>query len=405
MIDNTFEENCMPENETKKPSLKWYFSIALILVISGIVVSAYLIFSHHRVYTDIDYKSFCAISKALNCDTVSQSKYALFFGVPVAAWGVFGYSFLLVLILFLFDVKNNRVKGFTLLVFSATAFCVASLVFGYISSFLIHAYCLMCIVTYAINFALLYLFWLIRRRFDKDDIIRSVKNDLYLLRNNIKVGFLTFTAFAFIAGSLVSFYPEYWKYTIENDSENVMHGITEDGHPWIGSEKPALTITEFTDYRCFQCRKMSIILRNLISKHPQKIRLIHRHFPMDSKFNPMVKEPMHQGSGMLSLIAIAAAELDLFWEANDYLYNYDFSSGAIYLKKIASDLNIDLNTLKELINKKKHVTSFYMISPMASATRLKAHRHISSKTKFILARFHRKFFSLFLNSSSDIDDN
>ncbi|MBU4035957.1 MAG: hypothetical protein KKA35_05965, partial [Proteobacteria bacterium] len=43
------------------------------------------------MYTDIGYESFCAISKAINCDTVSQSPYSVFLGVPLAIWGVAGY--------------------------------------------------------------------------------------------------------------------------------------------------------------------------------------------------------------------------------------------------------------------------------------------------------------------------
>ncbi|MBU3949567.1 MAG: hypothetical protein KJ826_15285 [Proteobacteria bacterium] len=45
------------------------------------------------MYTDIGYESFCAISKAINCDTVSQSPYSVFLGVPLAIWGVAGYCF------------------------------------------------------------------------------------------------------------------------------------------------------------------------------------------------------------------------------------------------------------------------------------------------------------------------
>ncbi len=63
---------------------------------------------------------------------------------------------------------------------------------------------------------------------------------------------------------------------------------------------------------------------------------------MDQKFNPIVKNPFHPGAGTLSLIAISALEQNYFWEANDYLYNYDMSNNAIYLRKIAKDLNIDL---------------------------------------------------------------
>lgn len=59
----------------------------ILLSLFGLVDSAYLAVSHYRNYMDIGYASFCAISRAINCDTVSQSPYAIFLGVPVASWG------------------------------------------------------------------------------------------------------------------------------------------------------------------------------------------------------------------------------------------------------------------------------------------------------------------------------
>ena len=56
----------------------YYFWPVVGLVIAGLLDSIYLSVSHHRVYTDIGYKSFCAISRAINCDTVSQSRYSIF---------------------------------------------------------------------------------------------------------------------------------------------------------------------------------------------------------------------------------------------------------------------------------------------------------------------------------------
>ena len=67
---------------------------------AGLVDSVYLSISHYRVYTDIGYKSFCAISRTINCDTVSQSPFSIFLDVPVPVWGIIGYTFFLLLVAF-----------------------------------------------------------------------------------------------------------------------------------------------------------------------------------------------------------------------------------------------------------------------------------------------------------------
>ena len=95
---------------------------------------------------------------------------------------------------------------------------------------------------------------------------------------------------------------------------------SEDGHPWIGAENPILTISEFSDYMCFQCKKMHFILRQLVQSYPDRIRMIHRHFPMDHAYNPLVKDPFHSGSGQMALIALYAQTKGQFWKVNDYLF-------------------------------------------------------------------------------------
>ncbi len=73
-----------------------YLWTIILLAIVGLADSIYLAISHYRIYTDIGYRSFCAISKAINCDTVSQSAYSIFWGVPVPVWGIIGYTFFFV---------------------------------------------------------------------------------------------------------------------------------------------------------------------------------------------------------------------------------------------------------------------------------------------------------------------
>ncbi len=73
---------------------------------------------------------------------------------------------------------------------------------------------------------------------------------------------------------------------------------------------------------------------------------------MDHKYNPMVKTRFHDGAGIFALIAISQIKKGDFWKTNDYLFNYDMSNNAIYLTKIAKDLNIGLKDLQAGINKR-----------------------------------------------------
>ncbi|WP_240744178.1 thioredoxin domain-containing protein [Desulfopila sp. IMCC35006] len=162
--------------------------------------------------------------------------------------------------------------------------------------------------------------------------------------------------------STTIFLPEYWKYDNSAQYKSLFHGVTSDGHAWIGAEKPVLTIEEYTDYQCFQCYKMHFVLRKLITQFPDKIRLVHRHYPIDNEVNRYVApQPYHVGSGRLALLSIAAGQQGKFWQMNDLIYSelrnkqtsFDLKSLAEITKTDFKQLIADIQsqqTLKVLEN-------------------------------------------------------
>ena len=322
-----------------------YFWTVAFLAFSGLADSGYLSISHYRVYTDIAYESFCAISRSINCDTVSQSLYSIFIGVPVPVWGIVGYTFYLLFLTFAWSREAQKQKMWSILLFISLAFCIYSVILAYISTFYIHSYCMMCIVSFGINFLLLYYTWLVRKRFGKSGIIKDLMLDIGFLWEKKKKSVPVFLSFLCIVTFLLISFPSYWKFSPPILSERVHSGITDEGYPWIGAETPELEITEFTDYQCFQCKKMHFFLRKLVEKNPDKIRLIHRHFPMDHKYNPIVKEPFHVGSGAMAFFAEYAQTQGKFWEMNDVLFVIAGSTDVINIKKLANRVGLDYRML------------------------------------------------------------
>lgn len=319
-----------------------YFWAVVVLAGLGLADAIYLSISHYRVYTDIGYASFCAISKAINCDTVSQSPHSILWGAPVPVWGVFGYLCVLFVLPFAGSKDAGKKRLWSLLFWVFLGFSLYSLALGLISALYIHSYCLMCIVSYAINFMLLFYAWLIRSRFGKNGLIADLLSDVRFLWHQKKPRIMVLTL-VFGAGFIVMVtkFPAYWRMTPPALSASVPTGVTEEGHPWIGAITPVMEITEFTDYQCFQCKKMHFFLRRLIESHPDRIRLIHRHYPMDHKINPIVKEPFHVGSAAMSLLSIYAQSRGKFWEMNDILFNTDLAEEAINTKMLSKEAGID----------------------------------------------------------------
>jgi len=330
-----------------------YFMTVTIIALAGLIDSIYLAISHYRVYMDMGYKSFCAISKAINCDTVSQSSFSIFLHVPVPVWGIVGYLLFLMALFWVWKQDEGKARFWPTMALIALCFSIYSLILAIISTFYIRSYCIMCIASYAVNLLLLYFPWLIHRRFSNMPIATSLKNDLYLLMENKKKGIVSLSVLVACFAVLITFFPSYWEFTPDAIDRSLPSGITAEGHPWIGSENPEITITEFTDYQCFQCKKLHFYLRELISTYPGKIRLVHRNLPMDHVYNPLVKEPFHVGSGKMALFSLFAAERDAFWEFSDMLYNVDTLEGHFNLRLMAKTAGFEVEQLARAVKDRR----------------------------------------------------
>lgn len=337
-------------NHPIKPLPYWgYYSPSLLLTLIGLGTTLYLSIAHYRVYMDMGYKSFCAISRSINCDTVSQSVHAVLLGMPLAVWGCIGYLVILALMIAALHSTARPRRVWATIQVTIFLFCGFDLYLGWISSYRIKSYCLMCILTYAVNFALLYLAWLIRRRFNPESLFRCLRADMGFFKQHRTRTALIAAAVAGIlcCGSL--FYPPYWQYSLISTESSLPTGLTPEGRPWIGAQAPQLVIEEYSDYLCFQCSKMHAYLRELVSRYPDKLRLVHYHFPMDSAYNPLVKEGFHEGSGKMALLALYAETQDRFWPMNDLLFESGRQRAPVGTRALGKALDLDYKEMSRSV--------------------------------------------------------
>lgn len=329
----------------------FHYVALFLLTLVGIADSIYLSITHYRNHTDITYSSFCALSKAINCDTVSQSSWSLFLGLPISYWGLLGY---LLFLLFLIPARRNteeRLSLFSFLFLFGACSSIIAIILGYVSATKIHAYCIMCLLSYGVSFLLFYLSWRMQYRFNRKPLFESIKIACQCIGS--KKWFITGISTLVLSGTvLFVFLPEYWKYTFPPITENIKTGMTEDGSPWIGAENPQLVIEEYADYQCFQCGKMHAVLRRLVAEHPDTIRVIHHHYPMDHEYNQIVvPEAFHEGSGKMALLAIYASTRNKFWPMNDELYKLMQDKGRteIDLKVLATKIGLNQEELQNSV--------------------------------------------------------
>lgn len=74
--------------------------------------------------------------------------------------------------------------------------------------------------------------------------------------------------------------------------------------PTLGSATAPVTIVEFVDFKCPNCKAAAPILDRLIAEYGSRVRLIARDFPVES---------LHPGATRLSEIAACAHEAGRYW--------------------------------------------------------------------------------------------
>jgi len=114
------------------------FLLTLILIsVIGFSDATYLTAKHYLGET-----VNCSIVEG--CETVTTSKYSTIFDIPIALFGSFYYFFIFVLLMLYLEKVPGALK---LLVSSTTLGFFATLGLIYIQAFVLHAFCLYCLIS------------------------------------------------------------------------------------------------------------------------------------------------------------------------------------------------------------------------------------------------------------------
>src|SRR4051812_20387253 len=85
------------------------------------------------------------------------------------------------------------------------------------------------------------------------------------------------------------------------------------GGPIRGPENAPLTLVEFGDYQCPSCGAYHPLVKEILNRYPQQLRLEFHHFPLVS---------VHPNSMLASQAAEAAGEQGRYWEMHDAIFDH-----------------------------------------------------------------------------------
>ena len=116
--------------------------------------------------------------------------------------------------------------------------------------------------------------------------------------------------------------------------------VSTNGAPFKGPAKAPVTMVKFEDFHCPFCKKVQPTVVQVLAKYANKVRLVHRDFPIDS---------IHPAARKAHEAARCANEQGKFWQYHDVLYANAPKADAADLKTYAKQVGLDVSAFEKCV--------------------------------------------------------
>lgn len=338
-----------------------------ILLLIGFVVTIDLAYIYYQAnFNQYALPSFCSVNDFIDCDSVARTTESQFLGVPLAYWGMFLYSFILMLLsvdklkkipflkfLEVFKNKFHYIASLGLISFTI------SMILLCISLFSIKKLCVMCAVTYVIDLGIA----IIAVMGIKGHFITAIKQSWLDFVDALKpipyrVAFIIvmlcacgFLGWAYTSAKFspsLKFNREYGEFTRATNNKYAVKGNV------LGSEeKDAVVLSVYSDYMCPMCYACNIMVHKLVTEF-KNLRVEHHSMPLDMECNRHLKQEFHKGSCTMAKYAEAAQIQGKFWEVNSLFFEKKPATEDEVIEVLKnSGFNLDMDKLQKDAHSKK----------------------------------------------------
>lgn len=129
-----------------------------------------------------------------------------------------------------------------------------------------------------------------------------------------------------------------------NRSESRLLSIQPDDHV-AGADAPAITIVAYCDFECPYCARAHQVMSRLLSRYPDRLRFVFRHFPL------VHKHPFAQQAAEFSEAAGAQGR---FWPIHDFLFTYQETLDLGDLYAYAEKVGLDAGRIEKEVSERTH---------------------------------------------------
>lgn len=295
--------------------------LLMALSLLGLFDSIYLLWE----YTSPAHPMVCMGG---GCDAVRASAYSHLGGLPVPLFGVFMYGFL-VLLFFLYPLLPTtfvRLTQYVVVLTSGAGFLFSVYLTG-IEAFVLHSWCMWCVLSALLVTAIFLLALVDRKRplkpLEPAQALGAVQRNFALILFAFVLGVPAFIMLT-SHGSIPQPKPP-------SNQQVQAHLVRPDTH-FFGNPNAKVTIVEFGDFKCPACRQAEESAKKIREKFGNKIRFAFREFPLVN---------VHAESEKAAEAAECAGQQGKFWQAVDMFYEHQDDLSLPAINRYAGQMGLD----------------------------------------------------------------
>jgi protein-disulfide isomerase/uncharacterized membrane protein len=303
--------------------------VNIVLLLSGVGAAIAVILTAAHFSPDFGRSLPLCGEGAGSCAEVSELPYALFLGIPVAAYGLFYYLIVLFTLLVADTAGKRYLRESAALLLPVTALAlVVDAALG-VTLIVTGQFCLYCVATYAINIALFVLLVVLFRRAREADGVsyratikevfttpleESERRAVYALYI-ICVALIFFSVFSlsYVFGSRArEAEKDIQAYVDDFYSAKPETLVFPESVLVVGSPDAPLTVYVFTDFLCSACHQLYEEEGLLMKRFDNRIRFVYYNYPLDKACNESMTRTVYENSCVAARSMLAAFDAGVF---------------------------------------------------------------------------------------------
>jgi protein-disulfide isomerase/uncharacterized membrane protein len=298
----------------------------------GLGASSTSSYVHYRLLTDASYSSFCDVSATVNCTQAYLSQYGSFWGVPVALFGMFFFTLVLLLAGLGGRPAAPARDAIPAYIFAISTVALAFILYlGWASYVQLKTFCLLCAITY-VSVIAIFIISGGATTFPMTTLPRRVPRDIRALVSS-PLALVLALLFLFGAGSAVAYFPVETPrqqaaatFTPLNAAQRAEVAKWWDVQPKtdvpIPMDGAKVLISIFSDYQCPHCRAAHEAYKSLITKYSADpgVRFALRHFPLEGECNSYAPNGSHSAGCEAAAAVVLARKTGKAAQMDEWLF-------------------------------------------------------------------------------------